>query len=493
MTLPDRDATRDWIGRTVVDRDGAEIGECAALLADEATALPEWMYVERDGGTVVVPLRDATEDGGRVQVTVTGADIDGAPRFGPTRELSLDQEAALYRHYGIEFSTATSDSLLPAPGAEPAGSEPTEAEPTEAEPTRSAPIESEPTGSAPDETAGQPVTSGAPRRGRGLAAALAVLAGLAAAVVAGIRLRRGPTLGLPLLLRRAAPPPRPAALRALAAARTRAVQVAAAAGPVADASGELARRAASAGARSARLVAVDAAQRGRAASTAARTYTDVATARLAPLLATTGQAAWRAARAGTDSALQAADAATLAIAAAVPRVAAGAVRAGRTGLRAVLTVGAAAEAVPEVVAETGERLEKGWRKVMGRLSLGLGFGVGYVLGARAGRARYEEIKRAAAGFMERPEVQQALETARNAAPAPLQGSIDKLSGRSSGRHSAAGGTVDVETVVVEEADVVVTPSPPVSGTGAPRGTDAPLPDPLIPPTKSSGDGPTGRP
>jgi hypothetical protein len=260
------------------------------------------------------------------------------------------------------------------------------------------------------------------------------------------------------------------------------VQVAAAAGPVVEASGRLARRGASAGAQSVR----------RAASTAARTYTDVATARLTPLLATTGQAAWRAARAGTDSALQVTDAATLAVAAAVPRVAAGAVRAGRTGLRAVLTVGAAAEAVPEVVAETGERLEKGWRRVMGRLSLGLGFGVGYVLGARAGRARYEQIKQAAAGVMERPEVQQAVEKARTAAPAPLQGSIDKLSRRGSGRQSTGTETVDVDAVVLEEVDVVVTPPPPVSGTGGPLGTDAPLPDPLIPPAKS-GDGPTGRP
>ena len=102
MTLPDRDAARDWIGRTVVDRDGAEIGVCAALLADEATGLPEWMYADRDEVTVVVPLLDATGTGDRVQVTVTRADVDGAPRFGPARELSQEQEAELYRHYGIE-------------------------------------------------------------------------------------------------------------------------------------------------------------------------------------------------------------------------------------------------------------------------------------------------------------------------------------------------------------------------------------------------------
>ena len=139
---------------------------------------------------------------------------------------------------------------------------------------------------------------------------------------------------------------------------------------------------------------------------------------------------------------------------------------------------------------------------MGRLSLGLGFGIGYVLGARAGRGRYEQIKQAAAGVMERPEVQQAVEQVRAAAPAPLQGSIDKLSGRGSGRQGTGTGagtgtgtgteTVDVEALVVEEVDVVVTPPPPASGTGGSRGTDAPVPDPLIPPAKSD-DGPAGRP
>ena len=135
---------------------------------------------------------------------------------------------------------------------------------------------------------------------------------------------------------------------------------------------------------------------------------------------------------------------------------------------------------------------------MGRLSLGLGFGIGYVLGARAGRDRYEQIKQAAAGVMERPQVQQAVEQVRAAAPAPLQGSIDKLSGRGSDRQSTGTGTgtgtgtVDVEALVVEEVDVVVTPPPPASGTGGSRGTETPVPDPLIPPAKSD-DGPAGRP
>ena len=122
---------------------------------------------------------------------------------------------------------------------------------------------------------------------------------------------------------------------------------------------------------------------------------------------------------------------------------------------------------------------------MGKLSLGLGLGVGYVLGARAGRARYEQIKQTAEGLLGRPEVQQAVEQVRAAAPAPLQGSIDKLSGRGSGPQSAGTGVVDPEAVAA------VTPPPPGSGTGRTPGTDAPLPDPLIPPAKSD-DGPTGQ-
>jgi hypothetical protein len=454
---------------------------CAALLADEATGRPEWMYADRDEATVVVPLVDATGSGNRVQVAVTQDQAESAPRFGPSRELSQDQEATLYRHYGIDFSTATSDSLLPAE-AGPTGTGSTESGPTGAgstapeppapEPTAPEPTAAGPTRAAPDAAAGRHAASGGADRGRGPAAAVAVLAALAAAVIAAVRLRRGSVR----LFRRAAPPPRSAAQRALAgtaAARDRAAQLAATAGPTLEASGRQALLAASAGAEFL----------SRAASTAVETYTDVAVTRVGPLLATTG----RAAAAGTDAVLRATDAATLAVAAAVPRVAEGAVRTGRAGLAAVLALGAAAEALPEVVAETGERLEKSWRRVMGRLSLGLGFGIGYVLGARAGQARYEQIKQAAAGFMGRPEVQQAVEQVRAAAPAPLQSRIDKLSGGGSGRQGTGGGTADVGAV-----DPVVTPPAATSGMAGTSGGRAPVPDPLVPPAKSD-DGPAGRP
>ena len=98
---------------------------------------------------------------------------------------------------------------------------------------------------------------------------------------------------------------------------------------------------------------------------------------------------------------------------------------------------------------------------MGKLSLGLGLGVGYVLGAQAGRARYEQIKQAAMGFMGRPEVQQALEKATTAAPEQLRPGIEKLAQAATG---AGAGAPDA---------------------GGSDGTDGAVPDPLVPPAKSS--------
>jgi hypothetical protein len=153
---------------------------------------------------------------------------------------------------------------------------------------------------------------------------------------------------------------------------------------------------------------------------------------------------------------------------------------------------------------------------MGKVSLGLGLAVGYVLGARAGKEKYEQIVQAAQGLLGRPEVQQAVgqavEQARAVAPAPLQGTIDKLaasatggaSGGSSGGSSGSGstddagrtpaGTIEGEATLLGDVEVVVPPPPAVTGgtttpvTGGPLTADAPVPDPLVPPTKSNGTG-----
>ncbi|MGY1702737.1 hypothetical protein [Geodermatophilus sp. SYSU D00766] len=153
---------------------------------------------------------------------------------------------------------------------------------------------------------------------------------------------------------------------------------------------------------------------------------------------------------------------------------------------------------------------------MGKVTLGLGLGVGYVLGARAGKERYRQIVQATQGLLGRPEVQQTLEKARDAAPAPLQSSIDKLTQAGSGGSSGSGGspgsggssgsggsggiatptvstgTVDVDPALPGDVGLAATPPPPVGGAGDPGLTGAGVPDPLVPPAKSDGPS-TGRP
>ena len=46
-----------------------------------------------------------------------------------------------------------------------------------------------------------------------------------------------------------------------------------------------------------------------------------------------------------------------------------------------------------------------------------GFATGYVLGSRAGRARYEQIRQAARSFMANPAVQSTASTACSTRPA----------------------------------------------------------------------------
>jgi hypothetical protein len=114
MALPDREVAVAWLGRTVVDRDGAEIGRCVAVFTDDATGVPEWLGVRLGAVVTIVPLFDAAEVGGQVLVAVSRDQVAGAPLLSALEHISEDQEAMLYRHYGIEHSRAASATVLPA-------------------------------------------------------------------------------------------------------------------------------------------------------------------------------------------------------------------------------------------------------------------------------------------------------------------------------------------------------------------------------------------
>jgi len=91
-----------------------------------------------------------------------------------------------------------------------------------------------------------------------------------------------------------------------------------------------------------------------------------------------------------------------------------------SGVRSGRRVGGAVGAVPEAVSERSDLLQKQGRKVMGKVTAVLGIGVGYVLGTRAGRERYEQLKQTATRVGRRPEMQRAQERIKAVAGDKLQ-------------------------------------------------------------------------
>ena len=123
MTLPGPEATHRWQGRTLVDHNGEPLGNIEIIYLDKATSQPEWALLEASGtgpARTFVPLVNAGEEGDTVRVPFNKALVEGAPAMPADQELSEDQEGELYRHYGVPYSRADSPSGLPAGEPEPA-------------------------------------------------------------------------------------------------------------------------------------------------------------------------------------------------------------------------------------------------------------------------------------------------------------------------------------------------------------------------------------
>lgn len=76
---------------------------------------------------------------------------------------------------------------------------------------------------------------------------------------------------------------------------------------------------------------------------------------------------------------------------------------------------------------------------MGKITLLVGGAVGYVLGTRAGRERYDQIKAQAKGLWQNPKVQQKATQAQELAKHKAQDAKDKAMDKAG---DATGGTSD---------------------------------------------------
>ena len=102
----------------MVDPAGDKLGTIDAIYLDDETGQPEWATVTSglfSAKTAFVPLAQAQAMGDSVQVPYDKQQVKDAPSHArPTASLSQDEEAELYRHYGLDYSEYRSDSGLPA-------------------------------------------------------------------------------------------------------------------------------------------------------------------------------------------------------------------------------------------------------------------------------------------------------------------------------------------------------------------------------------------
>jgi uncharacterized protein (TIGR02271 family) len=113
-----------WRGQDAVDRDGDKIGAIEEIYLDAESNEPEWAVVNTGlFGTKqsFVPLREAAPSGEGIRVAFDKATVKDAPKVDPDGRLSTQEEAELYRHYGLEYSEPGSGSGVGGPGRDVSG------------------------------------------------------------------------------------------------------------------------------------------------------------------------------------------------------------------------------------------------------------------------------------------------------------------------------------------------------------------------------------
>ena len=99
----------DWRGQDVLDVVGEKLGKLEEVYFDGETDLPAFAAVKSgllSKSLTFVPLANASAGREYVRVDRAKAEFKKAPSFDTDVELTLDDEAATYRHYGLEYAPA---------------------------------------------------------------------------------------------------------------------------------------------------------------------------------------------------------------------------------------------------------------------------------------------------------------------------------------------------------------------------------------------------
>jgi sporulation protein YlmC with PRC-barrel domain len=105
MAAIEKDRMLQFRGEQLTDREGEQVGRIEEIYLDADSGTPEWALVHTGlfgSKRTFVPLAGASEADGQLRVPLEKATVTDAPRIEPNGELTKDDEAALYRHYGVE-------------------------------------------------------------------------------------------------------------------------------------------------------------------------------------------------------------------------------------------------------------------------------------------------------------------------------------------------------------------------------------------------------
>jgi stress response protein YsnF len=103
MSDIDTSPVSDLTGRTVIDPDGDKIGTVFDVYVDNETDQPEWLAITTGlFGTKVsfAPIAGAAFAGDDLQLGYSKDLVKDAPKADADGQLSTEEEAALYAHYG---------------------------------------------------------------------------------------------------------------------------------------------------------------------------------------------------------------------------------------------------------------------------------------------------------------------------------------------------------------------------------------------------------
>jgi uncharacterized protein (TIGR02271 family) len=120
MSTLQKDEILAMRGENLHDANGDKIGSIEEIYLDAETDQPEWALVNTGTfGTksTFIPLAEASQEGDTLRVPYDKAQVKDAPKMDADGQLSQEEEAQLYQHYGLDYGENRSDSGLPEGGS----------------------------------------------------------------------------------------------------------------------------------------------------------------------------------------------------------------------------------------------------------------------------------------------------------------------------------------------------------------------------------------